>query len=397
MVDRETEIRKLRPAELYALAKTLSPYSWKILMGIIPKSESDSSPMFNSEHVGMIECAAAKQHRCPAEIFLDEWGTWGRKRPTVNSVINLSIKAQLFRTADYLAVEILKTLPPERPQLGPAAPVEIPEDFIDHLSLEDSPENSNTEYCRQSTVEAGHEQNIAYPSRELPDFSKLNAVSRTDDIREFKVNYSESAGQDKAQNELNLGNQSVSDLIKFSNEFNDSNKSEEEKINNGTEKSENLIKFSSDNIKEIQYGVEQSGSFLPNLEALKLNMAAAKESESIPIIPQNLSNGVPFQLPEELQSFELPLCIKKVRDENSDIDIESSCTESKSSNYSQESSRLIGSSVSDDLNNNQSQQEHTPINRRINSNNSDTFKSIVCPAPIDSQELPLTVLEFSKR
>lgn len=45
-----TEIRKLRPKELFALANTLSPDSWKILMAAVPKPESPDLPLFTSEH-----------------------------------------------------------------------------------------------------------------------------------------------------------------------------------------------------------------------------------------------------------------------------------------------------------------------------------------------------------
>lgn len=41
-------------------------------------------------------------------MFLDEWSTMGRKRPTLRLLLELLIKAELFRAADYVACDILK-------------------------------------------------------------------------------------------------------------------------------------------------------------------------------------------------------------------------------------------------------------------------------------------------
>lgn len=54
----------------------------------------------------MIEQAVQKQ-RNAAEIFLSEWGTMGKNRPTLGILLNLLVKAELFRAADYVAGEIL--------------------------------------------------------------------------------------------------------------------------------------------------------------------------------------------------------------------------------------------------------------------------------------------------
>lgn len=55
----------------------------------------------------MIEQAAQQQMGNAVEIFLSEWGTMGKKRPTLRFLLNLLIKAQLFRAADYVAEELL--------------------------------------------------------------------------------------------------------------------------------------------------------------------------------------------------------------------------------------------------------------------------------------------------
>lgn len=54
----------------------------------------------------MIEQAANHQ-RSAAEIFLSEWGTMGKKRPTLSVLLNFLIKAELFRAADYVAKDLL--------------------------------------------------------------------------------------------------------------------------------------------------------------------------------------------------------------------------------------------------------------------------------------------------
>lgn len=58
-------------------------------------------------------------------ILLEEWGITGRNRPKIHHLLNLLIKAQLYRAADYVAVDILKEPPPERPNVGPAAKIQI--------------------------------------------------------------------------------------------------------------------------------------------------------------------------------------------------------------------------------------------------------------------------------
>ncbi|XP_076380490.1 interleukin 1 receptor associated kinase 4 tube isoform X1 [Megalopta genalis] len=141
----ETELRKLRPAELYTLGQILNVSdSWKKLMAIVPKTEDCDFPKFNMEHFSMIEQAAQQQRRNAAEIFLSEWGTMGKKRPTLRVLLDLLVKAELFRAADYLAGNILKADElPKRPECGPAAPIDISDEEIKKL-LEDKMESQNT-------------------------------------------------------------------------------------------------------------------------------------------------------------------------------------------------------------------------------------------------------------
>ncbi|XP_034187933.1 interleukin 1 receptor associated kinase 4 tube isoform X1 [Osmia lignaria lignaria] len=127
----DTELRKLRLRELYTLGQILNlSDSWKKLMAIVPKDGTSNLPKFTSEHFSLIEQASQQQKRNAAEIFLSEWGTMGKKRPTLGTLLNLLVKAELFRAADYVAEDILKEEPPKRPKSGPAAPVNISDEDI---------------------------------------------------------------------------------------------------------------------------------------------------------------------------------------------------------------------------------------------------------------------------
>lgn len=51
-VDVNTEVRKLRPAELYNLGNILNPSdNWKKLMASVTKEGTDSAPKFPGEYI----------------------------------------------------------------------------------------------------------------------------------------------------------------------------------------------------------------------------------------------------------------------------------------------------------------------------------------------------------
>lgn len=56
----------------------------------------------------MIREAGLKSGLSCTAIFLEEWGTSGKNRPTVRTLLELLIKAEMFRAADYIAVDVLK-------------------------------------------------------------------------------------------------------------------------------------------------------------------------------------------------------------------------------------------------------------------------------------------------
>ncbi|XP_011161908.1 protein Tube [Solenopsis invicta] len=129
----DMEIRKLRPGELYTLGSILIiSDAWKKLMSSVPKQ--GNAPKFNSDHIKIIEEAARTDKRNAAQIFLDEWSTMGKERPTLKLLLELLINAELFRAADYVACDILKREKPKRPDHGPAAPIDISDTAINKLS-----------------------------------------------------------------------------------------------------------------------------------------------------------------------------------------------------------------------------------------------------------------------
>lgn len=131
-----TEIRKLNPSHISNLSKFLEyADEWKKIMSMIPKYlenqnfECNITPTneakYNIDHFRLIEAASATLKRPATEILLDEWGCSGKIRPSLGHLLHLLIKAELFRAADYVSVNILKQAPPERPQYGPAAKITV--------------------------------------------------------------------------------------------------------------------------------------------------------------------------------------------------------------------------------------------------------------------------------
>ncbi|XP_011311949.1 protein Tube [Fopius arisanus] len=257
MVNANTEIRKLTIGELNSLARSLSPEAWKILMASIKVPGSKDIPRFSSEDVRLIEEAGKNQHRPAAEVFLAEWCTMGKTRPTVGSMIQLLVEVNLLRAADYLAVDILKENPPERPREGPAAAV----DLSKLLEECDSPlDESESEFCNRSTAEA--------------DFNGRNYLhhisSTPDDVGVIEMNFVE--GQIKnVENSPEKHLQENSDLIKFSKGVDAGMKSD-------------LIKFSSDIIEDTELRgsgeLIEASNLLPSFSLLGIKSTQNKDSSS---------------------------------------------------------------------------------------------------------------------
>ncbi|RLU17585.1 hypothetical protein DMN91_009821 [Ooceraea biroi] len=201
-----TEIQDLKPAELHTLGIILNySDSWKKLMVIVPAERNGFK--FNNQHVSIIEQATETDDRNAAEIFIDEWSTMGKKAPTLGLLLDLLIKAELFRAADYVSCDILKQEKPKRPDKGPAAPIDISDSFIEKLLEEHQMLQHSV-----PTDPVMSESNLIFNQEMCLGDKADNGINKTGIINL----------PDMIDNLLNCGKtrndllKSVSDLIKFS-------------------------------------------------------------------------------------------------------------------------------------------------------------------------------------
>lgn len=133
---RKTEVRHISQPDLIKLAEILNQPStspaWKKLMQIVPyelthkEQLNDGRPKYNVQDIRSIEKAAADNRlNNAAQIFLEEWITSGKIRPTLSHLLQLLVKSESFRAADYVAIDLLSEAPPRRPERGPAAKIDI--------------------------------------------------------------------------------------------------------------------------------------------------------------------------------------------------------------------------------------------------------------------------------
>ncbi|GLH11675.1 Pelle [Gryllus bimaculatus] len=169
-MDGNLPIRKVPPKALYELVQILEcENDWKKLMCIVPKNFEDTSLKYNIEHVKQIEDASGYQRRPCAEIFLEEWSTSGRKQPTLQLLLHLLKNAELFRAAEYVAVQLLKESAPERPKTGPAAYIDVSEKNIQHLI------DARQEEKKMKKSVLYHNENKIYESFTVNSGSKMCA------------------------------------------------------------------------------------------------------------------------------------------------------------------------------------------------------------------------------
>ena len=57
-----------------------------------------------------------------ASVLLDEWGTSGPTRPTMEILLNYLVEAELYRAADYISINILNEPPTRPPRNTPSPP-----------------------------------------------------------------------------------------------------------------------------------------------------------------------------------------------------------------------------------------------------------------------------------
>lgn len=125
-----------------------------------------------------IEGASRDQDRSPSLIFLEEWSTSGRVRPTLGHLLQLLVRMQFYRAADFVAVHILGESPPPRPLHGPAARVDIriPEEVL-RREIESQMENvryPNTASINANGPSAVYNPNLDYPNNKNVDERIVN-------------------------------------------------------------------------------------------------------------------------------------------------------------------------------------------------------------------------------
>lgn len=152
----------------------------------------------------LIDDTSKKLHRSPTSILLEEWGTSGRRRATVSDLLDLLVKVQLYRAADFVAKDILKAPMPERPHDGPGARVDVtmPPETIDAKAIEQF--LNDVTYPNSSHIAAHLDSMINNNNRDL---NHLNV----DHVKSFHIyNSSDELTSDQCESD------SQSDLIVFS-------------------------------------------------------------------------------------------------------------------------------------------------------------------------------------
>ncbi|XP_034830041.1 interleukin-1 receptor-associated kinase 4-like [Maniola hyperantus] len=170
------ELRKL-PAD--ALCKVVSILEinndWKRVMSIIPKNlqSEEFEPKYNNEQMRMIEDHAKSTNQKCTDILMDEWGTSGRFRPTLSTLKEILIKAQIFRAADEIAIMLNESLP-VRPSYGPAAPV--PTNVTEMLEDESAEQRLQD---MSTAVKSNTDQMCTGPTRQMKSISDMIEFTKT--------------------------------------------------------------------------------------------------------------------------------------------------------------------------------------------------------------------------
>lgn len=82
----------------------------------------------------LIKDHAEREKLSYTKVLFDEWGSSGRVRPTLHTLMTILKKASMYRAADHLA-DILNIPHPPRPSEGPCAQVNVT-DYLNNLTLE---------------------------------------------------------------------------------------------------------------------------------------------------------------------------------------------------------------------------------------------------------------------
>lgn len=102
----------MSPHDIFHLSLILDRMdAWKKLMRVIPKAVSppdfNSPGKYTNDQIKLLENAVHRTNRYAGEILFEEWGTSGRERPTIGCLLQILIKAELYRAVDYVAINLL--------------------------------------------------------------------------------------------------------------------------------------------------------------------------------------------------------------------------------------------------------------------------------------------------
>ena len=81
---------------------------WKTVMASVPAPEGSSFRYkYTTDHVNIIESHSRKTGKMGMDILIDEWGTSGKVRPTVEDLYLICDDLELFRAADFILDSLL--------------------------------------------------------------------------------------------------------------------------------------------------------------------------------------------------------------------------------------------------------------------------------------------------
>ena len=292
----------------------------------------------------MIEQAAQQQQgNNVVEIFLSEWGTMGKKRPTLRFLLGLLTKAQLFRAADYVAGELLNGTYdqihkiflqiyviytnccflslflleelPKRPQFGPAAPVDISEE-IDRVLKDNEKLNENLNY-KESLIFGLASQVVDDETTNNNSFERNMQSTKLISSKGERNNNNKEQLQNDKKETLNVVQ--VSDLIKFNSEeknVEESRRKQEEIFDQREMSSDELPVFLNEferSVEQTKFNREVSSEELPLFLS---DSTTSSNDETSNYKTNDLSNRNVNRNEMTTSTIELPQCIVEFRVNN---------------------------------------------------------------------------------
>ncbi|KAJ0178949.1 hypothetical protein K1T71_005724 [Dendrolimus kikuchii] len=158
-MDKNLELRNLPFGARHSIVQILDlDNSWQKVMDHIPKDPSSKhfERKYNSEHVRLIKQHADDTNRTCSDVLFDEWGTSGKIRPTVKTLLDVLVNAQIFRAADEVAIMLQEPIP-KRPDAGPARKISTSVTLLlNGLTMEENSDIKNTDITKRYTSQAVH-------------------------------------------------------------------------------------------------------------------------------------------------------------------------------------------------------------------------------------------------